>query len=269
MQSSDLKSRAWCDIVFEHRNKEYGAYRLRQQAGARYRYALFCVFSGLFVIGLTYIGYLHFRQERMEANLLEAERMLSRMIPAELNSSYQIRMVSTARLAPAPLAAEGENDEIQGTPVIVDEVTQAMKAGVKKAIQFKASTEWMEDEATELSSSTEAPPVLVKHKIIRTDDVSELPEFPGGARAFMQWLDKNLVYPRHYQRRGIEGEVTLSFIVLEDGYPTDFRIVSATHPLFGQTALNGIKRMPRWKPGKNPQGQPTAAMITVPIVYKR
>ena len=121
MPSTDLKSRTWCDIIFENRNKEYGAYRLRQQAGARYRYALTVVFIGTLILGFVYAAYISFARKQHKEGMEEAEKALRRMIPTELNSCYQIKMVSTARLVPS--AAKGESEKLQGAPVIVDKVT--------------------------------------------------------------------------------------------------------------------------------------------------
>ena len=85
----------------------------------------------------------------------------------------------------------------------------------------------------------------------------------------MHWLDENIVYPPFCQKRGIEGEVTVSFIVGTDGYPRDFKVVKASNELFARAALNVLKRMPQWTPGKQPDGKPTPVMITIPVLFKR
>ena len=56
MRSSELLSKQWCDLVFENRNREYGAYRLRAQAGQRYRRALGVVGGTLLLLLATYGG---------------------------------------------------------------------------------------------------------------------------------------------------------------------------------------------------------------------
>lgn len=269
MQPTDLKSKTWCDTIFEHRNKEYGAYRLRQQAGARYRYALTFVFSFFFLFVAGYATYLYFLRKQMNTNLEEAEKALARMIPAELNNGYKIKMVSTARVV-TPVAPKGESEKLQGVPEITDQVTRKMSVGVKKAIHFTPHKEWMDDNATDLVPEQHGEAdILVKQKIIKTNDVSELPEFPGGARQFLLWLDQNIAYPPYCLKRGIEGEVTICFIIREDGYAEDFKVVKASNELFAQAAVNVLKRMPQWKAAKNPEGKPTMAMITVPILFRR
>lgn len=269
VRPTDLKSRTWCDTIFEHRNKEYGAYRLRQQAGARYRYALTFVFSFFFLFAAGYTVYLHFMRKQVRTDLAEAEKALARMIPSELNNGYQIRMIATARTV-TPVSTPGEGEKLQGVPEITDKVVKQMSIGVKKAIRFTPHTEWTDENATDLvPEQHEETDILVKQKIIQTNDVSELPEFPGGARQFLLWLDQNIAYPPYCLKRGIEGEVTISFIVREDGYAEDFKIVNASNELFAQAAINVLKRMPQWKAAKNPEGKPTMAMITVPILFRR
>ena len=145
-----------------------------------------------------------------------------------------------------------------------------LATGIKKTFQFHPNTAWTEDEGSDLTADdTNHAAILVKQKIIRTDDVSALPEFPGGARAFMHWLDENIIYPPYCQKRGVEGKVTVSFIIRKDGYATDFKVIESTNDTFAQAALNVLKRMPQWRPGLTPEGEPTPAMITIPILFKR
>lgn len=267
MQPTDLKSRTWCDTVFERRNKEYGAYRLRQQAGARYGLALWIVVLGGLFFFIAHNGYLHLVRKQNRQDMAEIEKTLAKMIPSELNNGYQIRMVSTGRAA--HVSRQGETEKASGMPVISDQVTHAMVTEAKQAIRFTADTEWSEEPLTDLMTDTTATDTPVLPQIIRPDDVSTLPEFPGGAREFMRWLDANLVYPPYCRKREIEGDVTVSFIVQTDGYPTDFKVVESTHVLFAQTALNALKRMPQWKAAVTPQGEKTAAMVTVPILFRK
>ena len=268
MHSTDLKSKQWCDIVFEHRNKAYGAYRLRQQAGARYRYALITICMGICILIVGYAMYNLQVKKNRKNSLDRAEKLLLDMLPQELNSGYQIKMVSTARITPS--APAGEGDKVQGAPVIVDEVTHPMTTGVKQAFRFHINAQWADDVVTDLYPDTLGESnVRVKQQIVRTDDVSELPQFPGGPRALMHWLDENIVYPPYCQQRGLEGEVTVSFMIRQDGYPYDFKVEKATNELFAETTLNVLKRMPQWKPARSPQGEPTAAMITIPVLFRR
>ena len=97
--------------------------------------------------------------------------------------------------------------------------------------------------------------------------VEELPEFPGGMTAFMQWLTENLKYPNYAQRQKIEGKVVVSFIVNTDGGVEDLKVVRGAHRLLDQEALRVLGKMPQWTPGTH-RGSLCRTMIAIPVVFK-
>ncbi len=96
--------------------------------------------------------------------------------------------------------------------------------------------------------------------------VEELPEFPGGAGAFMKWITANLKYPRTAQDRKIEGKVVVSFIVDQEGNAKNIRLEKSTDRILGAEVIRIMDKMPKWKPGTC-NGKPCKAMIAVPINF--
>ncbi len=96
--------------------------------------------------------------------------------------------------------------------------------------------------------------------------VEELPEFPGGAGAFMKWITANLKYPKTAQDRKIEGRVVVSFIVDRDGTVKSLRLEKSTDRILGTEVIKTMGRMPKWKPGTQ-GGKPCKTMIAVPINF--
>lgn len=97
--------------------------------------------------------------------------------------------------------------------------------------------------------------------------VQQIPQFPGGWSAFMQWLTKRLRYPVSAQRDKIQGMVVVSFIVNKDGSLADLKVSTSVDPLLDNEALRVMKQMPKWKPGKD-HGKVCRTMIAVPVVFK-
>lgn len=97
--------------------------------------------------------------------------------------------------------------------------------------------------------------------------VEELPEFPGGATAFMKWLTKNLRYPTSAQQRKVEGKVVAQFIVNTDGSISNLELVNSVDPSLDREALRVLRMMPNWKAGKQ-DGKTCRTQVCIPIVFK-
>ena len=97
--------------------------------------------------------------------------------------------------------------------------------------------------------------------------VEELPEFPGGATAFMKWLTNNLCYPPTAQQRKVEGKVVAQFIVNTDGSISNIELVTRVDPSLDREALRVLRMMPQWKAGKQ-NDKPCRTQVCIPIVFK-
>ena len=97
--------------------------------------------------------------------------------------------------------------------------------------------------------------------------VEELPEFPGGATAFMKWLTNNLRYPPTAQQRKVEGKVVAQFIVNTDGSISNIELVTRVDPNLDREALRVLRMMPQWKAGKQ-NDKPCRTQVCIPIVFK-
>lgn len=97
--------------------------------------------------------------------------------------------------------------------------------------------------------------------------VEVMPEFPGGTAALMEFIANNLKYPVEAKENGIQGRVTLSFVVDVDGSITDIEVVRGIDPLLDAEAIRIIKSMPKWKPGMQ-RGKAVAVKYTVPVAFR-
>jgi len=97
--------------------------------------------------------------------------------------------------------------------------------------------------------------------------VEEMPMFPGGFPALKSYIYDNLEYPEKARQEGIEGEVTVEFIVNTEGKPEDIKVLRSTYEGFNNAALKVFKNMPAWEPGKQ-RGTVVRVKIQVPVEFK-
>ena len=99
------------------------------------------------------------------------------------------------------------------------------------------------------------------------DVVEVMPQFPGGQIAMLQYLMKNIKYPEQAVKEGIQGRVTVRFIVEKDGSISDVKPVLSVHPLLNKEAVRVVKSMPKWTPGKQ-NGKPVRVRFNLPVMFK-
>ena len=117
----------------------------------------------------------------------------------------------------------------------------------------------------EASTITEVTPPPTKDKVF--ENLDKMPEFPGGQKAMMQWLNHNIQYPKDAIDAKIEGRVIVSFIVEKDGSISNAEVKKGVYESLDKEALRVINAMPKWKPGME-NGQPARARFFVPISFK-
>ena len=99
------------------------------------------------------------------------------------------------------------------------------------------------------------------------DVVEVMPQFPGGQIAMMKYIMENMKYPEQAVKEGIQGRVTVRFIVEKDGSISDVKPVLSVHPLLNKEAVRVVESMPKWTPGKQ-NGKPVRVRFNVPVMFK-
>lgn len=97
--------------------------------------------------------------------------------------------------------------------------------------------------------------------------VEDEPEFPGGTKALMEFISKNLRYPAFAAENGIQGRVTLSFVVEKDGSVTDIQEMRSPSEDLTKEAKRVVQSMPKWKPGKQ-RGKPVRVKYMLPVTFR-
>ena len=159
---------------------------------------------------------------------------------------YILPLATIAVAAFARPEISNEFDEISSAKV--SDLASFMKAEAEKSLET-------------LSEATPAPQDSVFQA------VEEMPEFPGGMQAMMQFIADNVKYPSIAQKNGVQGRVITQFMVGKDGSITDAKVLRSVDPYLDKEALRVISAMPKWKPGKQ-DGKAVATRFTVPVVFR-
>ncbi|MBQ8220358.1 MAG: energy transducer TonB [Bacteroidaceae bacterium] len=130
------------------------------------------------------------------------------------------------------------------------------------------------DAIVNVADSTEQAPVVQdtikenvqkeKGEICQTPE--RLPEYPGGMKAMMEYLNKNIRYPKQCQKKGITGRVIAQFVINTDGSISDVEVIKKVHPLLDQEAVRVIQEMPKWQPGMQ-KGKNVRVRFTLPVNF--
>lgn len=99
------------------------------------------------------------------------------------------------------------------------------------------------------------------------DVVEQMPSFPGGMSALMQYLSSNIRYPQEAKDKGIQGRVICTFVVECDGSVSNIRVVKPVSPSLDKEAVRLLEYMPRWNPGRL-HGETVRTRYTLPISFR-
>jgi protein TonB len=266
----DLTSQKWLTLVFEGKNHAYGAYELRKDSSDRHLKALLIVtVLGLALIYLPNAIKAVIPEKKADVTQTTAIEMTD--LNTEIPEEDQIKQMEA--VPPPPLLKE----TIQFTPPVItkdeeirdDELmkTQEDLTESKAAISIK-DVAGVKEGGIDIAE-------LNDHKVIVQDDkapeiythVEEMPQFPGGEAELMKWLKDNLNYPVIAAEQGIQGRVTLRFVVKPDGTVDDVKIQKSLDPNCDKEAQRVVKKMPKWIPGRQ-NGNPVYVYYSLPITFR-
>ena len=157
----------------------------------------------------------------------------------------------------------GSDQSIQVAYIGMSTVTMSVKDCLKKADQTIVLTE--SDTKKYVKVVASAPQTVV------SDDqtfsvVEQMPEYPGGMRAGLEFMARNLRYPTKAREAGKQGRVIVQFVVRKDGSLSDFKVLRPVDPWLDAEAIRVISTMPKWKPGMQDR-KPVSVKFTLPVTF--
>jgi len=248
------------DLVFENRNKEYGAYRLRK---SYYLALLTGILAGSLMSSMSVVlpflikpdnekviaagrGFVSVRME----NLKEPEEIY---IPPPAPPPEPVKIQEAVKYVPPEVVDSIipiERAQISTDEIISSHVSDML--GVTLGLGF----------GDELIAGGEGE--VTEEPFF---EVEVMPSFRGGDLSkFREWVGKRTNYPQAAIDKKIRGTVYLTFIVEKDGTVTNVTIVKGVNPILDEEAIKAISESPKWSPGLQ-RGQPVRVRFLIPLVF--
>ena len=99
------------------------------------------------------------------------------------------------------------------------------------------------------------------------DEVEQMPEYPGGMPAMIEFLQTNIKYPEDAVKQKVEGRVMVQFVVETDGSISDVHVAKQVFPSLDAEAIRVVQTMPKWLPGRE-KGKVVRVKYNLPIVFR-
>ena len=273
MSKLDLVSFEWTDLVFEGRNQAYGAYQLRKGTTKRNIWAIVIVFVAavLLYLGLRVQSMVEANRQVENLQAIELSALEQKKKEAKVEKKEEIKVepekiverVKSSVKFTAPVIKKDEEvreeDEIK-----LDEVEKSDKSIGAFTVEGNDEVGGEVLKAKEEIAAPE-PPKEEDTKVF--DVVEQMPSFPGGQSALMQWLGSNISYPVIAAENGVQGRVIVQFVVEKDGSVSDVQVVKSVDPSLDKEAARVVKAMPKWIPGRQ-NGAAVRVKYTVPVTFK-
>jgi len=275
MNTATISGNDFLDILFNGRNKDYGAYDLRRKYDRRVRNAII----GTAAVTMTIIG-----GYALSNNVLAPETVTRKPLPIP-TVLHPIEPIEAKRTPPPPALPSStpppakpsmkflppviaRNEEVQP-----EDVPPRMSELENKSVGVTTTTGDETGIDVDLLPETGSGDVLIAPKEREDPDkrwvtVEIMPSFPGGEAGLAEYLSKSIRYPHIAAENGIEGLVVVQFVVDYEGNIKDVKVLSAAKGGgLEQEASRVIKAMPKWKPGRQ-NGRNVSVLYSIPVNFR-
>ncbi len=276
MAKIDMLSKSWNDLLFEGRNKSYGAYEMRAETGKRNLKAM---------LGLLVLLAAAFILPRMVSAIKQAAASLGNDQAMELQNVQEEPQEEEVVVeheeqneAPAETVTEMASSIQFTVPEITDNVAEdkeliaQQKAQEAKAKMGEFNFQGNDETSTNIKSDQKQLGAVNSKgggegeaaKVFTY--VEQMPVFPGGEAALNKFIQQHLKYPAVSLEEGTQGRVLLRFVVNENGSVGDVQILKSLDTYCDREAKRVVQMLPRFTPGRQ-QGKPVKVWFQLPITF--
>jgi protein TonB len=269
MAKIDLTAFEWRELIFQGRNKNYGAYQLRSDSSRRHWRAL--IYITIFaLIAFNLPGFIKFvTPEKGDEDMTEVVTMTK--LP-EKTVEVEQKMDRPVTVEPPPIV----KSSIQFTkPEIKDDDKVSAESEIKSQETLASSN--LAISTADVKNGDDAGQLIEDVKVAVTqaepppfDIVEQMPTYPGGDGELMKFLSTNIKYPPIALENGIEGKVIVRFVVNRSGEVDRAEVVRSLDPSCDREALRVVNLMKgkyKWVPGKQ-NGENVPVWFTLPVTFR-
>jgi periplasmic protein TonB len=257
MKTEDLVARTWDDIVFENRNKDYGAYSIRKSyeksmmTGLGVSVSLACLLIALPSI----VGLFGHKMDPIIPAMKEKILVTDLIDPP---------IIHTITPPPPPLPNPPPREITAANIQITDHDVEEVEVTPNKDVIIEQP---IEGNGTDVVI---APPAIVEPPVVEPPVITgpvNVAEVMPTCNDMVRFLSRNLRYPPTARRMRISGKVFVGFVVNKEGKVIDVKVVKGIHPDCDKEAVRVVSMMPQWTPGMQNK-QAVAVRMVLPITFQ-
>ena len=277
----NLSSREWCDLVFEGKNKDFGAYVIRTESTKRHNLAVLWALIGAVAVAALSLGLMkanQYLEERRLAALQDQKTYIVDFTPETEEQQPEQQIIEPEE----PEVLEDVLSSVKVTELqIVDDdkvrpedeiLTQEEIEETNKAFG-QTNVDNGQDERDKFQTAVtdvvvEKPVEKPKEAVAQVfHSVEQMPQFPGGEAALMKFLQSHINYPPMAAENGVQGRVVVQFVVDKTGKVGEVKVVRSVDKDLDKEAARVCASLPKFTPGRQ-NGQAVAVWYTLPVTFK-
>lgn len=277
----DLSSQEWIDLVFEGKNKEYGAYDLRKNSAKRHNMSMLVILIVLLIVALlgllanTVLNGAEARPEdQIEQTLIDYSAEEEQQDEEQPEEEQQRFEEQQPEALPEEILNTVKSTELQITKD--EEVTEDIKSqdDLKDTDTAVGTTDFdkgtddlnvVREHKEEVIVEEKKPEPVEDNRVF--DVVEQKPQFPGGEAALLKYVVDHIRYPAMAQENNVQGRVVVQFVVTKTGSVGEVKVVRGKDPDLDKEAVRVVKSLPKFVPGKM-NGHAVNVWYTLPIQFK-
>ena len=279
-QSVNLSSREWCDLVFEGKNKDFGAYVIRTESSKRHNKAVLWTLIGSIIFGLLVFGYTKANQYFEERKLIGSNEQENVMVvmPPKAEEPVQERLeqekpevlpeevLNTIKVTELAIV---EDDEVNKEDEIITIEEQIASEHATGSVNFDQGTDNRAVTREHMNEIIVEKPVEKPKEVVEDvfTVVEQMPQFPGGEAALMKYLQSHINYPPMAAENNVQGKVVVQFVVDKTGRVGEVKVVRSVDKDLDREAARVCKSLPKFTPGRQ-NGHPVSVWYTLPVFFK-
>ena len=269
MSKIDLTSPEWCELVFQNRNRSYGAFKMRADSKKRHTWAMMSVLLLALLVSAMPTLIKFATPDKVVEKMVEVA-VLSQLEEPEVKQEEFKRLEP---VAPPPALKSSikftapvikkdeevvEEDEIKSQSELTESKVAISIANVKGNDELNGKDIAELQEVIVKTAEPESKPYTM---------VEQMPQFPGGEKELLSYIAKNLHYPTVAAENGVQGKVFIRFVVSALGIVEGVEVIRSLDPYCDKEAMRVVAALPQWIPGKQ-NGRNVPVYYTLPIIFK-
>ena len=280
-QEINLSSREWCDLVFEGKNKDFGAYVIRTESTKRHNLAVLWALVGSLAVAALTFGLIQankYLEERRLASQHDQTEVFVDLTTEEPEPEQQIiepekpevlpeeEVSATIKVTELQIVEDAEVREEDEIVTIDEQMATDASAGTVTHLDGSTNKNIFKEAIEEVVVEDRKPVVEAKPEEI-FKSVEQMPQFPGGEAALMKFLASHINYPPMAAENNVQGRVVVQFVVDKTGKVGEVKVVRNVDKDLDREAIRVCQALPKFTPGRQ-NGRPVSVWYTLPIQFK-